>query len=62
MNTLSETWGTRILGLILLQDAATIPSVYLCSIYSLYHIANLKKGQVRSRPLSFLNNNIYLTA
>lgn len=29
------------------QEAATIPSVYLASIYSLYHIANLKKGQVR---------------
>ncbi|KAH6886253.1 hypothetical protein B0T10DRAFT_516260 [Thelonectria olida] len=27
------------------EDAATIPSVYLCSIYSLYDIANLKEGQ-----------------
>ncbi|KAJ5321623.1 polyketide synthase [Penicillium brevicompactum] len=27
------------------EEAATIPSVYLASIYSLYHIANLKKGQ-----------------
>ncbi|KAJ0372711.1 putative secondary metabolism biosynthetic enzyme [Colletotrichum chrysophilum] len=27
------------------EDAATIPSVYLCSIYSLFDIANLKEGQ-----------------
>ncbi|KAF7917217.1 uncharacterized protein EAE98_010322 [Botrytis deweyae] len=27
------------------EDAATIPSVYLCSIYSLYDIANLREGQ-----------------
>lgn len=29
------------------EDAATIPSVYLASMYSLFDIANLKKGQVR---------------
>ena len=28
-----------------LQEAATIPSVYLASIYSLYDIANLREGQ-----------------
>ncbi|KAK2740618.1 polyketide synthase, partial [Colletotrichum kahawae] len=28
------------------EDAATIPSVYLCSIYSLFDIANLKEGQI----------------
>ncbi|KAF4818673.1 Highly reducing polyketide synthase [Colletotrichum tropicale] len=27
------------------EDAATIPSVYLCSIYSLFDITNLKEGQ-----------------
>ncbi|KAK6835426.1 hypothetical protein RU639_002005 [Aspergillus parasiticus] len=27
------------------EEAATIPSVYLASIYSLFHIANLKEGQ-----------------
>ncbi|KAK0635463.1 hypothetical protein B0T17DRAFT_485578 [Bombardia bombarda] len=27
------------------EDAATIPSVYLCSIYSLFDIANLQEGQ-----------------
>ncbi|KAM4059510.1 KR domain-containing protein [Hirsutella rhossiliensis] len=27
------------------EEAATIPSVYLCSIYSLYDIANLRQGQ-----------------
>ncbi|KAH0436371.1 polyketide synthase [Colletotrichum camelliae] len=27
------------------EDAATIPSVYLCSIYSLFDVANLKEGQ-----------------
>lgn len=27
------------------EEAATIPSVYLCSIYSMYHLANLKEGQ-----------------
>ncbi|CAD6449305.1 eb0964f1-27a5-46b6-9504-99d5323d2a22 [Sclerotinia trifoliorum] len=27
------------------EDAATIPAVYLCSIYSLYDVANLREGQ-----------------
>lgn len=27
------------------EDAATIPSVYLCSLYAMYHLANLKEGQ-----------------
>lgn len=27
------------------EEAATIPSVYLASIYSLYHLANLRSGQ-----------------
>ena len=31
------------------EEAATIPSVYLCSLYSMYHLGNLKEGQVRSR-------------
>lgn len=31
-----------------LQDAATIPSVYLASIYSLFDLANLNRGQVRA--------------
>ena len=30
------------------EEAATLPSVYLCSLYSMYHMANLKEGQVRS--------------
>ena len=29
------------------EEAATIPSVYLCSIYAMYHLGNLKEGQVR---------------
>ncbi|CZR67900.1 probable 6-methylsalicylic acid synthase [Phialocephala subalpina] len=27
------------------KEAATIPSVYLCSLYALYHLANLQEGQ-----------------
>ncbi|KAL7787165.1 beta-ketoacyl synthase domain-containing protein [Trichoderma ceciliae] len=27
------------------EEAATIPSVYLCSLYSLYHLANIQEGQ-----------------
>ena len=30
------------------EDAATIPLVYLTAIYSLYHLGNLREGQVRS--------------
>ena len=30
------------------EEAATIPSVYLCSIYAMYHLGNLKEGQVRT--------------
>lgn len=29
------------------EDAATIPLVYVTAIYSLYHLGNLKEGQVR---------------
>ena len=29
------------------EDAATIPLVYLTAIYSLYHLGNLREGQVR---------------
>lgn len=32
-------------------DAATIPSVYLCSLYGLYHLANLREGQASREPL-----------
>lgn len=32
------------------EDAATIPSVYLCSLYGLYHLANLREGQVSCEP------------
>ena len=36
------------------EEAATIPSVYLCSLYAMYHLGNLKEGQVRTRiPLLF---------
>ena len=28
------------------EEAATIPSVYLCSVYAMYHLGNLRKGQV----------------
>ena len=39
------------------EEAATIPSVYLCSLYAMYHLGNLKEGQVRTRippfPLRF---------
>lgn len=31
------------------EDAATIPLVYLTAIYSLFHLGNLKEGQVRER-------------
>ena len=27
------------------EEAATIPSVYLCSLYAMYHLGNLKEGQ-----------------
>ncbi|KAL4946450.1 hypothetical protein BDV06DRAFT_234051 [Aspergillus oleicola] len=27
------------------EDAATIPSVYVCSLYALYHLAGLREGQ-----------------
>ncbi|KAH9985141.1 KR domain-containing protein [Xylariaceae sp. FL0662B] len=27
------------------EEAATIPSVYLCSLYAIYHLGNLKEGQ-----------------
>lgn len=36
------------------EEAATIPSVYLCSLYSMYHLGNLREGQVRTRT-SFLS-------
>lgn len=29
------------------EEAATIPSVYLCSLYAMYHLGSLKEGQVR---------------
>ena len=29
------------------EDAATIPLVYMTSLYSLFHLGNLKEGQVR---------------
>lgn len=29
------------------EEAATIPSVYLCSLYAMYHLGGLKEGQVR---------------
>lgn len=32
------------------EEAATIPSVYLCSLYSMYHLGGLKEGQVRESP------------
>ena len=41
------------------EEAATIPSVYLCSLYSMYHLGNLKEGQVRTRtPRFFLGIRI----
>lgn len=39
------------------EEAATIPSVYLCSLYSMYHLGNLKEGQVRTRISPFLPEN-----
>ena len=29
------------------EDAATIPLVYLTALYGIYHLGNLKEGQVR---------------
>jgi hypothetical protein len=34
------------------EEAATIPSVYLCSLYGLYHLANIREGQVSLAPFS----------
>lgn len=31
------------------EEAATIPSVYLCSLYAMYHLGNLKEGQASDR-------------
>lgn len=31
------------------EDAATIPLVYMTSLYSLFHLGNLQEGQVRIR-------------
>jgi NADPH:quinone reductase-like Zn-dependent oxidoreductase len=33
------------------KDAATIPLVYLTAIYALYHLGNLKEGQVCVKTL-----------
>lgn len=32
------------------EEAATLPTVYLTSLYSLFHMANLKEGQVSVHP------------
>ena len=34
------------------EEAATIPSVYLCSLYAMYHLGNLKDGQASENSLS----------
>lgn len=34
------------------EEAATIPSVYLCSLYAMYHLGNLKDGQASENFLS----------
>lgn len=56
-----ESGSDALANSIHLQEAATIPSVYLASIYSLYHIGNLKRGQVRNllvgRDDVFLSNS-----
>lgn len=44
------------------EDAATIPLVYLTAIYSLYHIGNLREGQVRMRRLDATSNHADLLA
>lgn len=36
------------------EEAATIPSVYLCSLYAMYHLGNLKDGQASEPFLSRL--------
>lgn len=41
------------------EDAATIPSVYLCSLYALYHLANLKEGQVSNQVFPSTSNEYY---
>lgn len=44
------------------EEAATIPSVYLCSLYAMYHLGGLKEGQVRPRfPHSLQNQKVVLT-
>lgn len=35
------------------EEAATIPSVYLCSLYAMYHLGELKEGQVRTETPGF---------
>ena len=34
-------------GFMSFEEAATIPSVYLCSLYAMYHLGSLREGQVR---------------
>lgn len=37
------------------EEAATIPSVYLCSLYAMYHLGALQEGQVREAPFILFN-------
>ena len=36
-------------GWLSFEDAATIPLVYMTSLYSMFHLGNLQEGQVRER-------------
>ncbi len=36
------------------EDAATIPLVYMTSLYSLYKLGNLQQGQVRENVVRFI--------
>lgn len=52
---LSENLCERIPGGLSFTDAASMPCVFSTSIYSIFDVGNLKKGQVRSpQPSNFL--------
>lgn len=49
---LSEDLCERIPSGLSFEDAATMPCVFATSIYSLFNIGDLKRGQVRASPVS----------
>lgn len=43
------------------EDAATIPLVYMTALYSLFHLANLREGQVRGTHMRLVYFSALLT-